>query len=221
MSKLDELAERVNAYMVDEKREKRREEYAKEKMKKAEIVAASLPRQHEVAAVEAKALYFRYVPLASISRETGINTNTLKELIFGPGGWQEEREEIYKEVRELAKVSAVASFGRIVGVSADLIARSLEGFRTKCKLEERDPTLYEARQVADIFSKVHKAKILEAMDDDDKRKVTLTPSEVLKALGSDPYLKKALELSNAQPEDGEEVDDGDEGPNPELLTDSI
>ena len=163
---------------------------------------------------EAQALYMRYVPLSRISAETGVTNYILKQQIYRQGGWKEQREQIHKDISEQVKVASLSQLRKAAGISLHLITLSLEKVARECADTGEAPDLHEADVIAGIFSKLHKAKVVEEMDEDEKKKIGLSPNEVLKALGSDPYLRKAIAI-HAEPEAAVDPADEEEDAGPD------
>jgi DNA-binding transcriptional MerR regulator len=143
----------------------------------------------------AQALYMRFTPITAIARETGLPQSLIQKFVYGDDGWKKQRESIQKEINEEIRQSAIISLRKATGISLELITAALENFAQNCKADNTPPSLHEAEQVASIFAKLHKAKVVEEISDEDKKKIGLSPAEILKAFGDDPYLRKAIEVS--------------------------
>lgn len=155
--------------------------------------------------IEARALYMRYVPMTRISQECGIELDELKLAIYAPHvGWKRVRSDIMEEVNESIKTTHLAVLQKTLGVSLRLICRSLEHVEKTLADEKREPTLYEAEMIAKIFSRLHKAKVIENISDRDTLKLGMSPMEVMRELGKDPYLKRAIQM-NGDPDKSDEM----------------
>lgn len=153
---------------------------------------------------EAQALYMRFVSLSRIAEETGVGKGVLQKYVYGENGWKAQRDAVQKEITEQVKVASLSQLRQAAGISLHLINLALEDVAKKCKEAGEAPDLREAEVIAGIFSKLHKAKVVEEMDEDEKKKIGMSPAEILKTLGADPYLRKAIAIHS---ESTLEVDD--------------
>lgn len=142
--------------------------------------------------IEARYLYMQLVPMTRIAAETGIDLEELKKVIYG--SWKRTRDQALKLFNEEIKTTHLAAIQKSAGLCLSIINRSLEHFVKQLAVEGKEPSLYDAEQVAGIFSKLHKAKVIEAMDDNEKARLGMSPRDVLRELGRDPYLRKAISM---------------------------
>lgn len=152
---------------------------------------------------DALALYMRFVPIARIGAITGIMLEELKSYVYGEGGWKSQRDALHKELNEEIKQTHLARLKKITGVGITLIESCFEELRKTCQEDDTPITLEQASEIADIFSKLHKAKILEEATDEANKALSLSPQEIIRAFGQDPYLKHAIA-------DAETIDVSDE-----------
>lgn len=173
---------------------------------------------------DALALYMRFVPMTRISAITGISLEELKSYIYGEGGWKSQRDSLHKEINEEIKQNHLARLKKITGIGITLIESCFEDLRKTCQEEDTPITLEQASDIAEIFSKLHKAKILEEATDEANKAMSLSPQEIIKAFGQDPYLKHAIADADIVDVTDETLEQADEsvnlhGKNPD--TDSL
>ncbi len=161
---------------------------------RSELPAIAEAQNHikEATITDALALYMRFVPMTRVAAITGIALEELKTFIYGPDGWKAQRDSIHKELNEEIKQNHLARLKKITGVGITLIESCFEDLRQTCQESQVPITLEQASSIADIFSKLHKAKILEEATDEANKAMSLSPQEILKAFGEDPYLKHAI-----------------------------
>lgn len=176
----------------------------RETRERTEAAAAQIAPLLSGASVEdAFAMYMRYVPVAAIIEATGLPKAVIEE---HAKRWRKERTEAHKDIIEGIKKKALAQLVDATGLSLAQIIRGLQGFDETLVREARPPRLDEIAVISQIFNKMHRAKITEEISDPDLQKQALTPQEMMKALGNDPYLLKAIEAHR----NGEEVYEAEE-----------
>lgn len=164
---------------------------------------------------DAQALYLRYTSIADISRITGIPIPTIRYYVYKDNdGWKKQRELLHREVKEEVRHNSLKAIREVTQVNLNLISRALKNFQKELDDNQLEPTMDQAYMLSDIFSKLHKAKIAEESDEVKETLGSITPEEVLDALTSDPYLRKAIaarESAVELPSDEfyEVVDEGD------------
>lgn len=141
---------------------------------------------------DALALYMRFVPITRIAAITGLDLGEIKTYVYGEGGWKSQRDALHKELNEEIKQNHLARLKKITGVGITLIESCFEELRRTCQEAQLPISLEQASAIADIFSKLHKAKILEEATEEANKAMSLSPQEILKAFGEDPYLKHAI-----------------------------
>jgi len=146
----------------------------------------------EATITDALALYMRFVPMTRIAAITGLPVEEIKSYVYGDGGWKAQRDSIHKELNEEIKQNHLARLKKITGVGITLIESCFEDLRRTCQEAQLPISLEQATAIADIFSKLHKAKILEEATEEANKAMSLSPQEILKAFGEDPYLKHAI-----------------------------
>lgn len=146
---------------------------------------------------DAYALFLRYTPIAEISRITGITIDVLRYHAFRKEGrWDKDRKQINREIKDEIKNSAVKVLRETTQLSLSLIQRSLAA-RAKEANDGMEVGIVEADIIASIFSKIHKAKIIEEAEDEAAKIQSLTPQQILTAITEDPYLKKAIDAQKS------------------------
>lgn len=166
-------------------------------------IAESNNQIKEATLTDALALYMRFIPITRIASITGLPLEEIKANVYGPDGWKKQRDSIHKELNEEIKQNHLARLKKITGVGITLIESCFEDLRRTCQEADVPITLEQASSIADIFSKLHKAKILEEATDEANKAMSLSPQEIIRAFGQDPYLKHAIA-------DAETVDVSDE-----------
>ena len=142
---------------------------------------------------DAHALYMNYVSVPKIHSLTGIPMHELQRLIYEEGGWKKQRDETKKEIKEAVKHAALMGLREVTGLGIGIIKESFLSFKEQLEAQGRKATIYEADTISKIFQKLHRAKLLEEETEDPSYKQkSLSPQELLAALGKDPYLRAAI-----------------------------
>lgn len=161
-------------------------------------------------AADAFHLYMNFVPLAAISRETGIPIPILSSWTYEKDGWKAQRDKLHSDVVESVRQKSVKRLQKVNQISIRLITKGLQAFERRLDgREDKAPTLEETEMLTDIHAKLHKAKLSEEDPEADKKLMGITPKKIIEAINNDPYFKKALIASSSEKEEVELMEQAD------------
>jgi len=160
---------------------------------------------HTNAVLDAQALYLRFTPLLDIANETLVPLPLLRDLVYKKGGWREQRDQMHREVKEQAKEHARKKLQKAYQVSIRLITKGLLSYEKRYQRQGLSPDLEEIEAIAKVLTRLDKAK-LNAEDPLADKRESFTPQDLVKAIASDPYLRKSFQANSALPVPEEDDD---------------
>ncbi len=144
--------------------------------------------------IEAQQLFMLWTPIIDIARETGIPITLLQQVAYQKGGWRDQRAQINKEVVEQVRQKARKRFQKALGVSIRMVTNGLLAFEKRLQTNGREMTLEEISDMTLIAQRLDRTNILKEVDEEDKKK-SKTPKDLIKAIANDPYMRKAIMLA--------------------------
>lgn len=144
----------------------------------------------------AQELFMRFTPVVDIARETGLAVTLLRDLIFKPGGWKNQRTKIHSEVVEQVREKARKRFQKGLGVGIRIIVRALSSYDKNIRTSGIEPSLDDLAKIALIVQRLDKANIL--MEPEEKAiRLSLSPLQILTTISKDPFYRKAIQLAGS------------------------
>jgi len=161
-------------------------------------------------ATDALHLYMNFIPIAVISRETGLPVPVISKMVYAKGGWKEQRDKLNSDVVESVRQKSLKRLQKANQIGIRLIIKGLQAFEKRIEgRDDRAPTLEETEVLTDIHAKIHKAKLSEEDPEAEKKIMGITPKQILEAINGDPYLKKALAANASEKEEIELMEQAD------------
>lgn len=151
-------------------------------------------------------LFMRYVPIAKIVDETGLDQHFLEMMIFEANGWKQQRAIAYKEATDTIRMLSMAKLKETISTGLELVNMSFKALKQECDANNQAPSLIEAERISGVLLKLYKAQLIDSAKGDDEQKKaaeTLPPDAIMSAFASDPYIRTALQNLMESSEDAE------------------